>query len=143
VHVLRNCMVLRAVCRRARVLIIVSGRCRVGTSRFWTSASTWSSIRPFRAVCRASAPQSDLRAAINSFVTTAAVCRKRRNRMHVVLLAQSLLTVQRMKLKNLPRVLILHLKRFKYMEDLQRHKKLCYRVVFPIDLKLRNTVRVY
>eukprot|EP00698_Gefionella_okellyi_P019886 TRINITY_DN6166_c0_g1_i1.p1 TRINITY_DN6166_c0_g1~~TRINITY_DN6166_c0_g1_i1.p1 ORF type:complete len:362 (-),score=50.31 TRINITY_DN6166_c0_g1_i1:19-1104(-) len=44
-----------------------------------------------------------------------------------------------MRVKRAPQVLALHLKRFKYMEELQRHKKLCYRVVFPLDLRLCNT----
>ena len=38
----------------------------------------------------------------------------------------------------LPNVLALHLKRFKYVEQIQRFKKLSYRIAFPIDLKLTN-----
>lgn len=45
-----------------------------------------------------------------------------------------------MKIKRLPNVLAVHLKRFKYMERLQRHAKLSYRVVFPTELRLFNTV---
>lgn len=44
-----------------------------------------------------------------------------------------------MKIKKLPNVLALHLKRFKYQEDLQRYTKLTYRVVFPFELRLFNT----
>lgn len=44
-----------------------------------------------------------------------------------------------MKIKRLPNVLALHLKRFKYEESLQRHVKLTYRVVFPFELRLFNT----
>ncbi|CAL8463689.1 g3223 [Coccomyxa elongata] len=44
-----------------------------------------------------------------------------------------------MKIRALPRVLCLHLKRFKYIEQLDRMRKLMYRVVFPFELKLRNT----
>lgn len=44
-----------------------------------------------------------------------------------------------MKIKKLPNVLALHLKRFKYEESLQRHVKLTYRVVFPFELRLFNT----
>lgn len=36
-------------------------------------------------------------------------------------------------------ILALHLKRFKYMEQLQRYTKLSYRVVFPLELRLFNT----
>lgn len=47
---------------------------------------------------------------------------------------------KRMKIKKLPNILALHLKRFKYQEDLQRFMKLTYRVVFPLELRLFNTV---
>eukprot|EP00271_Cylindrocystis_brebissonii_P010888 TRINITY_DN27341_c0_g1_i1.p1 TRINITY_DN27341_c0_g1~~TRINITY_DN27341_c0_g1_i1.p1 ORF type:complete len:388 (+),score=100.49 TRINITY_DN27341_c0_g1_i1:607-1770(+) len=47
---------------------------------------------------------------------------------------------KRMKVKEAPRVLALHLKRFKYIEQLGRYKKLSYRVVFPLELKLCNVV---
>lgn len=46
---------------------------------------------------------------------------------------------RRMKIKKLPSILALHLKRFKYEESLQRHVKLTYRVVFPFELRLFNT----
>ena len=36
-----------------------------------------------------------------------------------------------MRIKKPPQVLALHLKRFKFIESLGRHKKLAYRVVFP------------
>ncbi|RIB20110.1 hypothetical protein C2G38_1964389, partial [Gigaspora rosea] len=44
-----------------------------------------------------------------------------------------------MKIKKLPNVLALHLKRFKYQDKLQRYIKLSYRVVFPFELRLFNT----
>lgn len=47
--------------------------------------------------------------------------------------------VFRMRVKKLPMILALHLKRFKYMEQLQRYTKLSYRVVFPLELRLFNT----
>ncbi|CAG8560977.1 31502_t:CDS:2, partial [Gigaspora margarita] len=46
---------------------------------------------------------------------------------------------KRMKIKKLPNVLALHLKRFKYQDKLQRYIKLSYRVVFPFELRLFNT----
>lgn len=46
---------------------------------------------------------------------------------------------KRMRIKKVPNVLALHLKRFKYQERLQRYAKLSYRVVFPMDLRLFNT----
>ena len=45
-----------------------------------------------------------------------------------------------MKIKKLPNVLALHLKRFKYQEDVGRYIKLAYRVAFPMDLRLFNTI---
>ena len=49
----------------------------------------------------------------------------------------------RMRVKKLPQILALHLKRFKYMEHLNRYIKVSYRVVFPLELRLFNTVSVW
>ncbi|CAF0952777.1 unnamed protein product [Adineta ricciae] len=46
---------------------------------------------------------------------------------------------KRMRIKKLPRILALHLKRFKYVEVFKQYKKLSYRVVFPFELRLLNT----
>ncbi|KAI1261754.1 cysteine proteinase [Xylariaceae sp. FL1019] len=46
---------------------------------------------------------------------------------------------KRMKIKRLPRVLALHLKRFKYTEDYSRLQKLFHRVVYPYQLRMFNT----
>ncbi|KAF2118366.1 hypothetical protein BDV96DRAFT_569751 [Lophiotrema nucula] len=46
---------------------------------------------------------------------------------------------KRMKIKRLPKILALHLKRFKYTEDLQRLQKLFHRVNYPYYLRLFNT----
>lgn len=43
-----------------------------------------------------------------------------------------------MRIKKLPRLLALHLKRFKYVEQLNRYTKLSYRVLFPMELRLPN-----
>lgn len=51
----------------------------------------------------------------------------------------TLLATNRMKIKTLPNILALHLKRFKYQEDVGRYVKLSYRVVFPFQLRLFNT----
>jgi ubiquitin C-terminal hydrolase len=45
-----------------------------------------------------------------------------------------------MKIKKLPNVLAVHLKRFKYQEQLGRFSKLSYRVAFTDQLGLFNTV---
>jgi ubiquitin C-terminal hydrolase len=47
---------------------------------------------------------------------------------------------KRMKIKRLPNILALHLKRFKYQEELNKYVKLNYRVAFPFQLRLFNTV---
>jgi ubiquitin carboxyl-terminal hydrolase 9/13 len=46
---------------------------------------------------------------------------------------------KRMKIKRLPKILALHLKRFKYTEDMQRLAKLFHRVLYPFYLRLFNT----
>ena len=48
----------------------------------------------------------------------------------------------RMRIKKLPRILALHLKRFKFVGVLNKFKKLTYRVVFPFELRLFNTVKL-
>ncbi|KAF8314534.1 cysteine proteinase, partial [Clavulina sp. PMI_390] len=47
---------------------------------------------------------------------------------------------KRMKIKVLPNVLALHLKRFKLLPAEDRYVKLAYRVAFPLELRLFNTV---
>ncbi|CCU76114.1 ubiquitin carboxyl-terminal hydrolase [Blumeria hordei DH14] len=46
---------------------------------------------------------------------------------------------RRMKIKRLPKILALHLKRFKYTEDMTRLQKLFHRVVYPYHLRMFNT----
>lgn len=46
---------------------------------------------------------------------------------------------KRMKIKRLPRILALHLKRFKYVEEVGHLQKLFHRVMFPFHLRLLNT----
>eukprot|EP01147_Barroeca_monosierra_P006307 gene6307-7470_t len=45
---------------------------------------------------------------------------------------------KRMRIKQFPMVLAIHLKRFKFMDHMKQHVKLDYRVVFPKDLRLSN-----
>jgi len=47
---------------------------------------------------------------------------------------------KRMRIKRLPNVLALHLKRFKYIEQLQRFKKLSYRIAFPMELTVPDVI---
>eukprot|EP00492_Amphilonche_elongata_P003374 TRINITY_DN3693_c0_g1_i1.p1 TRINITY_DN3693_c0_g1~~TRINITY_DN3693_c0_g1_i1.p1 ORF type:complete len:91 (+),score=6.81 TRINITY_DN3693_c0_g1_i1:115-387(+) len=46
---------------------------------------------------------------------------------------------KRMRIKKLPQVLVLHLKRFKYAERINQYAKLRYSVAFPFHLKIPNT----
>jgi ubiquitin carboxyl-terminal hydrolase 9/13 len=46
---------------------------------------------------------------------------------------------KRMKVKKLPKILALHLKRFKFTEDMQRNVKLFHRVMYPKHFRLFNT----
>lgn len=43
------------------------------------------------------------------------------------------------RVKKLPMILVLQLKRFKYMEQYNRYIKVSHRVVFPLELRLFNT----
>lgn len=52
----------------------------------------------------------------------------------------SLMDHRRMKIKILPNVLALHLKRFKLLPAEDKYVKLAYRVAFPLELRLFNTV---
>lgn len=46
---------------------------------------------------------------------------------------------RRVKLKRLPKILVLHLNRFEVTPDHSRIQKLCHRVVYPYQLRLFNT----
>lgn len=46
---------------------------------------------------------------------------------------------KRMRLKRLPKILALHLKRFKFTDDMQRMQKLFHHVSYPYYLRLLNT----
>ncbi|ODQ66078.1 cysteine proteinase [Nadsonia fulvescens var. elongata DSM 6958] len=46
---------------------------------------------------------------------------------------------KRMRIKRLPKILALHLKRFKFTEDMQQNTKLFHRVVYPEYLRLMET----
>lgn len=46
---------------------------------------------------------------------------------------------KRLKVKKLPKILALHLKRFKFTEDMQRNVKLLHRVLYPKHFRLFNT----
>jgi ubiquitin carboxyl-terminal hydrolase 9/13 len=64
---------------------------------------------------------------------------RERNKFHCDICGGLQEAEKRMKIKRLPKILALHLKRFKYTEDLQRLQKLFHRVVYPYQLRLFNT----
>eukprot|EP00158_Paraphelidium_tribonemae_P005325 Partr_v1_DN27279_c1_g1_i1_m38457 putative ubiquitin carboxyl-terminal hydrolase len=45
---------------------------------------------------------------------------------------------KRLKIHQLPRILVVHLKRFKYVEKMRRYVKLLNRVSFPLELRLQS-----
>lgn len=61
-------------------------------------------------------------------------------RFHCQLIDHRLFGFPRMKIKVLPNVLALHLKRFKLLPAEDKYVKLAYRVAFPLELRLFNTV---
>eukprot|EP01137_Pigoraptor_chileana_P018365 Opistho-2@77726 len=74
---------------------------------------------------------------LRNFSSTETLCREHKYYCDVCGSLQE--AQKRMRIKRLPPVLALHLKRFKYMEDLHRFRKLHHRVVFPHELRLFNT----
>jgi ubiquitin C-terminal hydrolase len=53
------------------------------------------------------------------------------------------LMLKRMKIKKLPNILAVHLKRFKFQEQLGRFSKLSHRVCFTEKLGIFNTVFIF
>ncbi|KAK6363099.1 hypothetical protein TWF730_000544 [Orbilia blumenaviensis] len=80
---------------------------------------------------------SSVTSCLRNFSASEMLCE--RNKFHCDVCGGLQEAEKRMKIKRLPKVLALHLKRFKYMEDLGRHQKLFHRVVYPYHLRLFNT----
>ncbi|KAI9362897.1 hypothetical protein DFJ73DRAFT_956578 [Zopfochytrium polystomum] len=80
---------------------------------------------------------SSLTSCLRNFSTSETLCSK--NKFYCDNCCSLQEADKRMKIKKLPNILLIHLKRFKYQEKLQRYIKLAYRVVFPMELKLFNT----
>ncbi|TPX30803.1 hypothetical protein SmJEL517_g05728 [Synchytrium microbalum] len=80
---------------------------------------------------------SSLTACLRNFSSSETLCH--RNKFFCDTCGSLQEAEKRMKVKKLPNVLSVHLKRFKYQEKLQRYVKLGYRVVFPMELRLFNT----
>jgi len=116
----------------------------LGTNRSSTSRLISNRIRVSLPVCANSVPARCCASGISFSATAVADCRRPRSGASChFLLALPLAHVtisRRMKIKKLPNILALHLKRFKYQEDLKKYIKLTYRVAFPFELRLFNTV---
>ncbi|KAG6995474.1 ubiquitin carboxyl-terminal hydrolase creB [Physcia stellaris] len=80
---------------------------------------------------------SSVTACLRNFSEEEMLCE--RNKFHCDVCGGLQEAEKRMKIKRLPRILALHLKRFKYTEDLQRLQKLFHKVVYPYHLRLFNT----
>ena len=80
---------------------------------------------------------SSVTACLRNFSEEEMLCE--RNKFHCDMCGGLQEAEKRMKIKRLPRILALHLKRFKYTEDLQRLQKLFHKVVYPYHLRLFNT----
>jgi ubiquitin carboxyl-terminal hydrolase 9/13 len=80
---------------------------------------------------------SSVTACLQSFSAEEMLCE--RNKFHCDHCGGLQEAEKRMKVKKLPKVLALHLKRFKYTEDYSRLQKLFHRVVYPYHLRMFNT----
>ncbi|KXS11894.1 cysteine proteinase [Gonapodya prolifera JEL478] len=80
---------------------------------------------------------SSLTACLRNFSSSEMLCSKNKFFCDVCSSLQE--AEKRMKIRKLPNILAIHLKRFKYQERLQRYIKLTYRVVFPLELRMFNT----
>lgn len=80
---------------------------------------------------------SSVTSCLNRFSEEEMLCEK--NKFHCDRCGGLQEAEKRMKIKRLPRILALHLKRFKYTEDMARLQKLFHRVVYPYYLRLFNT----
>ncbi|KAI9883657.1 MAG: hypothetical protein M1823_004567 [Watsoniomyces obsoletus] len=80
--------------------------------------------------------QSSVTACLRKFSEEEMLCE--RNKFHCDNCGGLQEAEKRMKVKRSPRILALHLKRFKYSEDMQRMQKLHHRVVYAHHLRLVN-----
>lgn len=83
------------------------------------------------------APHTSVTSCLRKFSEEEMLCE--RNKFHCDNCGGLQEAEKRMKIKRLPRILALHLKRFKYTEDLARLQKLFHRVNYPFHLRLFNT----
>jgi ubiquitin carboxyl-terminal hydrolase 9/13 len=80
---------------------------------------------------------SSVTSCLRNFSASEMLCE--RNKFHCDICGGLQEAEKRMKLRKPPKILALHLKRFKYIEQQGRHEKLFHRVVYPFHLRLFNT----
>lgn len=80
---------------------------------------------------------SSVTACLRQFSASEMLCE--RNKFHCDTCCGLQEAEKRMKIQRLPKVLALHLKRFKFTEDMQRNTKLFHRVVYPKYLRMFET----
>lgn len=80
---------------------------------------------------------SSVTACLRQFSASEMLCE--RNKFHCDTCCGLQEAEKRMKIQRLPKVLALHLKRFKYTEDMQRNTKLFHRVAYPKYLRMFET----
>lgn len=80
---------------------------------------------------------SSVTACLRQFSASEMLCE--RNKFHCDRCGGLQEAEKRMKVKKLPKILALHLKRFKFTEDMQRNVKLFHRVLYPKHFRLFNT----
>ncbi|KAI8620875.1 hypothetical protein BC830DRAFT_1190528 [Chytriomyces sp. MP71] len=102
-----------------------------------TCENTTNRDEPFLDLSIDISQHSSVSACLRNFSTSETLCAKDKFYCDTCKSLQE--AEKRMKIKSLPNILAVHLKRFKYQENLQRFIKLNYRVVFPFELKLFNT----
>ena len=132
---------LSVASRKSATTSLVSSRWTVKTRIFSIFQSTWKRTRRSPRVygCSATLKRSPVNR--NTSVKHVRANKKQRKGARGLRGIQIAFRSNRMRIKKLPRILALHLKRFKYFEVFKQYKKLSYRVVFPFELRLLNTVR--
>ncbi|EPY53911.1 ubiquitin carboxy terminal hydrolase Ubp9 [Schizosaccharomyces cryophilus OY26] len=80
---------------------------------------------------------SSVTSCLRSFSASEMLCAK--NKFHCDVCKNLQEAEKRMKIKKLPKILALHLKRFKYNESQEVHDKLFHTVVFTNEMRLFNT----
>lgn len=81
-------------------------------------------------------PNTSVTHCLRGFSNTETLCAEHKYYCEVCCSKQE--AQKRMRVKKLPQILALHLKRFKYMDQFNRSTKISHRVVFPFELRIFN-----